>query len=101
MSNTSKFRLGEEVTYTPSKNVDSILLTYVETMKNGLNRFFSSQFPSLEYHLAQDHDNIKPYEEKYEEEIQESYLAFKGGDENKQRAYEVLLTRRRPNAKRK
>ena len=101
MSNISKLRPGEEVTYIPNRNADPILLTYVETMKNGLNRFFSSQFPSLEYHLAHNHEAIKPHEEKYEEEIQENYIAFKGGDENKRHAYEVLLTRRRPNVKRK
>lgn len=96
MANLSKFKLGEEVTYFSNKSADPILLTYVETMKDGLCRFFSSQFPSLEYHLAHDSNNIKPHEEKYEEEVQESYHAFKGGDENKKRAYEILLARRRP-----
>lgn len=97
MSNISKLKLGDEVTYSPSKNLDPVLLTYVETMKNGLERFFSSQFPSLEYHLARNHDHIGPYEEKYEEEVQEKYIAFKGGDENKKLAYESLLVRRRAN----
>jgi len=91
----SKFRLGEEVTYEAHKLADPILLTYVETMKNGMYRFFSSQFPTLEYHLAHNTDKIKPYDERYQEEIQEKYLTFKGGDTSKERAYQVLLARRR------
>jgi len=97
MSSNSKFklRLGEEVTYLPNKLADPILLTYVETMKNGMGRFFSSQFPTVEYHLAHDNDKIKPYDERYQEEIQEKYYAFKGGDQTKEQAYNVLLARRR------
>ena len=96
MSN-SKFKLkpGEEVTYEPSKLADPILLTYVETMKNGMYRFFSSHFPSLEYYLAHDTDKIKPYDERYQEEIQEKYIAFKGGDFAKKHAYQSLLVNRR------
>ena len=101
MSKVPKFRLGEEVTYAPNKHVDPVLLTYVETLKNGLNRFFSSQFPSLEYHLEQDNDNVRPCNERFEEDVQEIYLAFKGNDKNKQHAYEILLARRGPHADRK
>ena len=91
----SKFRSGEEVTYEAHKLADPILLTYVETMKNGMGRFFCSQFPTLEYHLAHDSDKIKPYDERYQEEVQEKYLTFKGGDIAKEQAYEALLSRRR------
>lgn len=47
MANNSKMKLrpGDEVTYIPGRHADPILLTYVETMKNGMFRFFSSQFP--------------------------------------------------------
>jgi len=99
MSSAPKFRPGEEVTYIPNKNAEPVLLTYIETMKNGINRFFSSQFPSLEFHIVHGHESIKPYEEKYEEEIQEKYIAFKGGEEKKQHAYEIFLARRGQNAK--
>lgn len=101
MSKMSKLRPGDEVTYVPNRNVDPVILTYVETMKNGLDRFFSSQFPTLEYHLAPGHDHIRPHDESYEEEIHEKYVAFRGRDGAKRQAYEILLSRRNANAKHK
>lgn len=89
-----RLKCGDEVTYIANKYTDPQLLTFVETMKNGINRYFSSQFPTLEYHLEHDNNHIHPYDESYQEEIQEKYFAFKGGDTNKQRAYEILLTNR-------
>lgn len=97
MSVNSKFKLraGDEVTYLPGKQIDPILLTYVETMKNGMGRFFSSQFPTVEYHLAHDNDKIKPYDERYQEEVLEKYLVFKGNDQAKEQAYNTMLVRRK------
>lgn len=88
-----KYRLGEQVAYSPNKNLDPVLLTYVEVLKNGLGRFFSSEFPSLEYHIPVDSEKLKT-EEIHFEGVQEKYHAFKGGDDKKRQAYEILLTRR-------
>lgn len=89
-----KLKCGDQVTYVPSKNTDPVILTFVETMKGGMNRFFSSEFPTLEYHLAINCDRIQQYEEKYQNQRQETYLAFRGGDDKKRQAYEILLAKR-------
>ena len=87
---TYKLKCGDQVSYTANKHADPILLTFVEPLRNGINRFFSSEFPTQEYHLANDSDRIQPFEEKYQSQIQEKYHAFKGGDDKKRQAYEIL-----------
>lgn len=100
MANNSKMKLrpGDEVTYIPGRHADPILLTYVETMKNGMFRFFSSQFPTVEYHLEHDTDRIRSYDEQFSQEVEEKYLAFKGNDEAKKCAYQILVANRRSHA---
>ena len=94
IASKSKLKLGDEVLYVPNKHVDPLLLTFVETMKNGLDRYFSSEFPTMEYHLEQNIPSILPYEEKYVTQPQEAYVAFKGKDGSKRLAYESLLLKR-------
>jgi len=91
-SHKIKFRLGQQVTYTPGRNLDPIRLTYVEVLKNGLGRFFSSAYPSLEYHISLNSDRLSEEDTVTFEGVQEKYHAFKGGDDKKRQAYEVLLT---------
>ena len=93
-SHKIKFKLGDQVAYAPSKNLDPVSLTYVEVLKNGLGRFFSSEFPALEYHLSLDSEKLSVEEEVPLEAVQEKYLAFKGGDDKKRQAYEILLAKR-------
>lgn len=93
-SHKIKYKLGEQVVYSPSKNLDPVLLTYVEVLKNGLGRFFSSEFPSLEYHISLDSEKFSNQEPIPFEGTKETYLAFRGGDDKKRQAYEVLLARR-------
>lgn len=88
-----KFKLGQQVVYLANKNAEPQLLTYVEILKNGLGRFFSSHYPALEYHISTESDKLSAAETVIFEGLQEKYLAFKGGDERKQQAYQVLLTR--------
>jgi hypothetical protein len=88
-----KFKNGNEYDYAPSKNLDSVALTYVGPLKDGLHRFFLTESPSVDYHLDPSVSKI--------EEIQyakvdpaETYIAFAGKDEEKRKAYLILLRRR-------
>lgn len=88
-------KTGDEFIYCRSKNHEHVVLTYVETMPDGKYRFFSSQKPSLEYHLEKDSPSISPCnDEPNWESLDEKYHAFKGDDKAKQQAYHVLLARR-------
>jgi hypothetical protein len=89
-----KFKLGQQVLYNVNKHTN-LVLTFVEVTKNGLGRFFISQFPSLEYYLHLDSEKIKVENDIPFEELQEEYVAFKGGDDKKQQAYNLLLVRGR------
>lgn len=89
MPANKNIKLGDKVTYVANKNADPVLLTYIEKLKNGQGRFFVSKRPSLEYHLDLDSVSIKPYDERLEEDFEESYVAFRGCDENKRKAYEM------------
>ena len=89
------FKVGEEFIFTASKNKEPVVLTYVETMRDGKNRFFSSQKPTLEYHLEKDNPNIQACNnEPNWESLDEKFYAFKDDDKAKQQAYNVLLARR-------
>ena len=91
--NARKLKNGDEVLYL-NRTHDAVPLVFVETTKNGLNRFFSAQFPTMEYHLANDCPQISEFQEPFKEEIEEQYVAFSGPNSNKRKAYEALLARR-------
>ena len=87
-------RTGDEFVYTRNRNFDPVFLTYIENMPGGLRRYFSSQFPSLEYHIDPECEHVKPCSDNYGEEVQETYITFKGNDNNKRKAYEILMLKR-------
>lgn len=90
-----KFIIGEEFIYRPpSKDAEPVWLTYVEKMKNGLHRLFSSEAPVLEYHIREEDflacdSRIFP-----KPEVSTKYHTFSGGNDAKRTAYEKLLISR-------
>ena len=87
----NKLKHGDEYVYFASKRHDAVYLTYVEKLKNGLHRFFSTEYPSLEYHL---NDRISDIQKTscYDVVPAEEYIAF--SDEQKKSAYLLVLKRR-------
>lgn len=87
-------KIGNEYLYQASKNSDPIWVTYVSDLKSGLHRFFSSEFPTLEYHVSP--DKVEPSSSKDFPlpQIAENYVAFKGDDQAKEKAYQILVKRR-------
>lgn len=87
-------KIGNEYLYQASKNVDPVWLTYISEMKNGLHRFFSSEFPTLEYHISSEKVSVESPKDYPLPSIAENYIAFKGDDSSKEKAYLLLLKRR-------
>ena len=89
------FRLknGNEYNYISNKSLSCVALTYVGPLKNGLHRFFSTEYPSVDYYLDPNSSNIEEIQQAYVDPV-ESYIAFAGKDEEKKKAYLALLKRR-------
>jgi len=90
------FKLGQEYLYTANKHSEPIWLTYVKKNKNEKNRhiLFSSEHPSLDYDITSEaiqlgDPKIYPYPQ-----IVEEYIVFKGSDEDKEKAYNLMIARR-------
>lgn len=89
------FKAGEEFIYIPPcKDAEPVWLTYVEKMKGGLHRLFSSEMPVLEYHIHEESFSQCTDKKHPKPDIIVKYLAFVGGDTAKQIAYQKLLSSR-------
>jgi hypothetical protein len=89
------FKAGEEFIYTPpSKDSEPVWLTYVEKLKCGLHRLFSSESPVLEYHIPEESFSQSDEKKNPKPDVTVKYSAFVGGDNSKQIAYEKLLSAR-------
>jgi hypothetical protein len=90
------FKSGQEYLYTANKNVEPIWLTYVKKNKHEKNRhiLFSSEYPSLDYDITT--EAIQPGDTKLVPlpQFSEEYVAFKDDDEDKQKAYNIMKSRR-------
>lgn len=91
----SKFKAGDEFVYKPpSKDAEPVWLTYIQSMKGGLHRLFSSETPALEYHIHEDSFCVGDVRQYPKPDLNVRYHAFAGNDGMKQEAYEKLMSSR-------
>ena len=90
----SKFKLGEEYLYIPGKNVDPVWLTYVCPLSAGMHRLFSSENPTLEYHVSSETLGKGDSKDHPKPEISVKFISISGGDESKKEAYNRLAVSR-------
>lgn len=95
MVQKGKFKVGEEFIYRPpSKDAEPVWLTYVQSLKGGLHRLFSSESPTIEYHIQEDSFSSGDVKSFPKPDINVKYEAFVGGDDAKREAYEKLMSSR-------
>lgn len=88
-----KLQQGEEYAYEPNRNTGPIVLTYVEKLTDDTHRFFSSEFPSLDYHIGLDRVRLMSDDVQLPSPA-EAIHTFSGADSQKKKAYEILLAKR-------
>ena len=92
-----QFKQGHEYFYRKSNLSEPIWLTYVQKIKSeDRHILFSSEFPTVDYHLVDSNLDIGDSKEVTFPQILETYVAFSGDNAEKKKAYDILMKRRGP-----
>lgn len=90
---STKFKLGDEFLYVGNRSAEPIWLTYVSAMNSGLHRLFSTDNPTLEYHIQESLFEKGDPKKNPKPEFTVRYAAMSGNDEDKRAAYNCLAAK--------